>query len=424
MIPLAERFRPQSFDEYVGQDHLISEGKFLRKAIENDLIPSMILWGPPGSGKTSLAKIIANTAKKPFFKFSAVLQGVKDIRDIVKEAELSIKNNSLNTILFIDEIHRFNKAQQDALLPHVEAGTIILIGATTENPSFEIINALLSRCQVFVLKTLEDDDILKVLKRALESSNGLKSLNPKIDEESLKYLVRISEGDLRIALNALESTLLNTKEENGFRKIDISNINEAVSKRIFYDKKGEEFYNLISALHKSMRGSDTQAALYWLFRMLEGGADPLYIARRLVRFASEDVGLSDPNALTQAIATKEAVHFLGLPECNTALAQCVIYLSTSPKSNSIYVAANNAKEVVKNKKAYPVPMSIRNAPTSLMKDIGYGKDYKYDHNFKNKFSGQDFLPDELKDEVFYSPGEFGFEKEIKKRINYWKSLKP
>lgn len=424
--PLAEKFRPRSFDEYVGQDHLVGEGKLFRRSVEEGSLSSCIFWGPPGCGKTSLARVIANITKKPFSAFSAVLQGVKEVRVIIEQAEEHIKVYGVNTILFIDEIHRFNKAQQDALLPHVEKGTIILIGATTENPSFEIIGALLSRCQVYVLNPLSDDNIAEILKRvSQEVERGLGSYNISIDDDAFKFLVNISNGDVRTALNALELSTLGTKKgKNSKRTITLDVVKESLSTRkIAYDKGGEEHYNLISALHKSLRGSDVQAGLYWLGRMIEGGADPLYIARRLIRFASEDVGLADPQALVQAIAVKDAVHFLGFPECNTALAQCVVYLATAPKSNSIYMAVQAVEHSIHDTRNEPVPLNIRNAPTKLMDQLGYGEGYDYDHSNKEHYSGQTFLPEALRKKVFYRPGEFGFEKEIKKRIDYWAILK-
>ncbi len=425
-VPLAERFRPRNFNEYVGQEHLTSQGKLFRRSVEEGTLGSCIFWGPPGCGKTSLAHVIASVADKPFVSFSAVLQGVKEVRQIVDEAEQSVRAGGNNIILFIDEIHRFNKAQQDALLPHVEKGTITLIGATTENPSFEVIGALLSRCQVYVLQPLTDEDVAEIVRRSLsDKERGLGSFDVELPEDAFNFIVNISNGDVRTALNALELACLGVKAgENGKRQISISIIKEAVSSRkIAYDKGGEEHYNLISALHKSMRGSDPQAALYWLGRMIEGGADPLYIARRLIRFASEDVGLSDPNALVQAVAVKDAVHFLGYPECNTALAQCVLYLSTAPKSNSIYMAVKSVERAVKDTRNEPVPLNIRNAPTKLMEDLGYGEGYEYDHDSDYGFSGQEFLPNTIRNKTFYRPGKFGFEKDIKKRMDFWSALK-
>jgi len=394
--------------------------------VEEGNLSSCIFWGPPGCGKTSLANVVANVTKKPFVSFSAVLQGVKDVREIVEEAKKNIGLFHKNTILFIDEIHRFNKAQQDALLPHVEHGTIILIGATTENPSFELISALLSRCQVYVFHPLKDEHIAQVINRAIiDDVKGLGRFKPKLDKDAFDFLVNISNGDIRTALNALELAASGVKpDDKGFRHIALDYVKEAVSSRkIAYDKRGEEYYNLISALHKSLRGSDVQAALYWLARMIEGGADPLYIARRLMRFASEDVGMADPNAVLQAMAAKDAVAFIGYPECNTALAQCVVYLATAPKSNRIYTAFEEAQSVVQNTRNEPVPLNIRNAPTKLMKELDYGKNYQYDHNTDHAFSGQDFLPESLQGTEFYEPGPYGFEKEIKKRMDFWAGLK-
>ncbi|MFH1223311.1 MAG: replication-associated recombination protein A, partial [Pseudomonadota bacterium] len=394
--------------------------------VDEGTLTSCIFWGPPGCGKTSLAKVIANITKKPFVSFSAVLQGVKEVREIVEEAEENIRTMGVNTVLFIDEIHRFNKAQQDALLPHVEKGTIILIGSTTENPSFEIIGALLSRCQVYVLYSLSDDNIRDIINRVIkDDERGIGKFKPVLDDDAFNFLVNISNGDVRTALNSLElSTSGARPQKDGKRKITLTLVKESLSTRkLAYDKGGEEHYNLISALHKSMRGSDAQAALYWLGRMIEGGADPLYIARRLIRFASEDVGLSDPNALLQAVAAKDAVHFLGYPECNTALAQCVVYLATAPKSNSIYMAVQAVEKAVQDTRNDPVPLNIRNAPTKLMEDLSYGEGYEYDHSNKEHYSGQNFLPDGVKNSKFYRPGKFGFEKEIKKRLDYWNNLK-
>jgi len=424
IMPLAERYRPDNFNDFIGQEHLVSENSVLRKAIEANNISSMILWGPPGTGKTSLANVIAKQSSKKFVSFSAVMQGVKDIKLLVEEAKESINNNAGNYILFIDEIHRFNKAQQDALLPHIEKGTIILIGATTENPSFEINSALLSRCQVYVLKPIDEENIDTFIDKVLkETERGLGIYNIEIEVLAKKYLINICDGDLRTVLNALDiaANILKDSKKN---IIDEALIKEILSsKKISFDKGGEEHYNLISALHKSLRGSDAQASLYWLARMIEGGCDPLYIARRLIRFASEDIGLSEPNALVQAIACKEAVHFLGYPECNTALAQCVIYLATCPKSNSAYIAYNNAKELVKNTINEPVPLNIRNAPTKLMKDLNYGKDYKYDHDSLYAYTAQSFLPASIKEIKLYEPKTYGYEKEIKKRMDFWQKLK-
>ncbi len=424
--PLADRMRPAALDEFQGQEHLVGPGRLIRKAIESDVIPSMILWGPPGSGKTTLAQVIANTTKRTFVTFSAVLQGVKEVRAIVEEARERLQMGQGGTILFVDEIHRFNKSQQDAFLPHVEAGTITLIGATTENPSFEVNGALLSRCRTYVLKALSDDDIAAIIDRAVaDPGRGLGNENIVLAEDARDLLVNYANGDARTALNALETAAAGSQSlANGTKPIGIETMREAITqRRVAFDNKGEEWYNLISALHKSLRGSDPQAGLYGLARMLEGGADPLYIARRLIRFASEDVGLADPNALVQAIAAKDAVHFLGLPECNNALAQIVVYLATAPKSNRLYIAYSSAAADVADTRNEPVPLHIRNAPTKLMKELGYGKEYKYDHDAPDGFSGQDFLPESLQGKKYYEPGPFGFEKDVKRRIDYWDQLR-
>ncbi len=424
--PLADRMRPTSLDEFEGQEHLVGPGRLIRKAIESDVIPSMLLWGPPGSGKTTLAQVIAKTTERTFVTFSAVLQGVKEVRAIVEEARLRLNSGGGGTILFVDEIHRFNRSQQDAFLPHVEAGTITLIGATTENPSFEVNGALLSRCRTYVLKALTDEDIGAIADRALwDTERGLGGENVVLAPEARELLLNYANGDARTALNALETAVGGASADAQDRKVvTVETMREALTqRRVAFDNKGEEWYNLISALHKSLRGSDPQAGLYWLARMLEGGADPLYITRRLVRFATEDVGLADPNALIQAVAAKDAVHFLGMPECNTALAQLVVYLATAPKSNRIYAGYNAAAADVADTRNDPVPLHIRNAPTKFMQGLGYGKNYQYDHDAPDGFSGQDFLPDSLKERTYYDPGPFGFEKDIRKRIEYWNKLR-
>jgi putative ATPase len=417
--------RPQILDEIVGQDHLLGPDKLLRKAITTDTIGNYIFWGPPGTGKTTLARVIANATKRPFVAFSAAFNGIKDVKEIIEQAFERIQAGGKNTILFVDEIHRFNKAQQDAFLQPLENGTIILIGATTENPSFEINTALLSRCTVYLLNALEDIHIEKIIRRCLASTDqGLASYNPYLDDDALAYLVNYANGDARVALTALEYAVQTTQLCDGKRSIDVQTIKAALTSRhVAYDKQGEEHYNLISALHKSLRGSDAQAALYWLARMIEGGVDPLYIVRRLIRFASEDIGLADPQALVQAVAAQQTVHFLGYPECDVALAQCVIYLATAPKSNRTYVAMAHAKEAVAQTRNDPVPLHIRNAPTKLMKNLGYGEGYKYDHNERDSFSGQSFLPEAIENAQFYTPGEYGFEKEVKKRLEYWAALR-
>lgn len=422
--PLAERMRPKSLDEIVGQEHLLGPGKLMRRAIEADRIGSYIFWGPPGTGKTTIARVIANVTKRPFVSFSAAFNGIKEVKAVIEEADERIKAGGKNTILFIDEIHRFNKAQQDAFLQPLESGTIILIGATTENPSFEVNSALLSRCTICTLNPLGDEHIEKIVVRALTDREGLAELTPVLADDAQKLLVNYANGDARVALTALEYAVQTTPIKDGKRTISLQTIKAALTSRhVAYDKQGEEHYNLISALHKSLRGSDAQAALYWLTRMIEGGADPLYIVRRLIRFASEDVGLADPQALVQAIAVQQAVHFLGYPECDNALAQLVIYLATAPKSNKAYIALGAAKRAVAQTRNDPVPLHIRNAPTKLMKELDYGKGYKYDHDEQNSFSGQSFLPSSLGEPTFYEPGEFGFEKEVAKRLAYWAALK-
>lgn len=402
-IPLAERMRPENFDDFLGQGEIVGEGKILRLAIEKDEVPSMIFWGPPGTGKTTLARIIAKMTKATFIQLSATSGSVKDIREVVKNAEKSAEFNGRKTILFVDEIHRFNKAQQDAFLPYVENGTIILIGATTENPSFEVNSALLSRCRVFVFKTLSIPEIEQILDHALkDKTRGLGNIKINIASETINFLAGMSGNDARTALNALElAAKFSSKDKNGVININASAIKESLQKtHLLYDRAGEEHYNIISALHKAMRGSDVDTALYWLGRMLESGEDPLFVARRLVRFASEDIGLADPGALTQAVAAYQASHFNGMPECNVNLAQAVAYLARAPKSNALYVAYQNVQKDIKNLPAYPVPLHIRNAPTELMKNIGYGKDYKYNPNFTVPVD-QDYLPKELKGKKYF-----------------------
>jgi len=395
--PLADRMRPEKLEEFLGQEEILGKGKLLRKAIESDKLPSIIFWGPPGSGKTTLAFIIAKITKSDFKRISAVESGLKEFREVVKSAEINFRLGK-KTILFIDEIHRWNKAQQDALLSHVEKGTIILIGATTENPSFEVIGALLSRCRVFVLKQLNRDQIAEIIRRAIkDKKKGLGALNLKFfppagGKKIIEKIAEMSNGDARIALNALEYAAFSSKSKN----ITFEIVKEAFQKsHLLYDKNGEEHYNIISALHKAMRGSDADASLYWLARMLEAGEDPLYIARRIIRFASEDIGLANSMALEQAVAAYNACHFIGVPECNVILAQAIVYMAKCKKSNELYVAYEKAADDVKNFGNLPVPMHIRNAPTKLMKGLGYGKGYKYspDYNYKEK---QNYLPDKLK----------------------------
>lgn len=424
--PLADRMRPRSLDEYVGQAEILKPGSFLQRAIETDTIGSIILWGPPGSGKTSLAAVIAYATKRHFIPFSAVTSGVKEVRAVIEDAKRRMRRSNRGTILFVDEIHRFNKAQQDGFLPHVETGAITLIGATTENPSFEVIGALLSRTKVFILERLKPDEIMLILRRAIEMpERGVAHLSPDVTEDALSFIVAYSEGDARIALTTLEMALTSTRlNAEGKRHISLADVQSVLQKKtLLYDKSGEEHYNIISAFHKSLRGSDPQAALYWMARMLESGEDPLYIARRMVRFASEDIGLADPEALHIALAAKDTVHFIGLPEGDLALAQAAVYLATAPKSNALYSAMSNAKAAIRDYPAAPVPLHIRNAPTKLMEEAGYGKGYMYDHDFEAHIAPQEYLPDALKGKRFYTPGEYGLEKEIQRRMEYWEKLR-
>ena len=420
--PLAARMRPRTLADFVGQEHLVGEGRVLRKSIEADQLSSVILWGPPGSGKTTLANVIAAITKSHFSPVSAVSSGVADLRRVVEEAKNRRGTQQQRTVLFIDEIHRFNKAQQDAILPYVEDGTVTLIGATTENPSFEVIAPLLSRCRVFTLNALTGEQVGVLVKRALEDSErGLAKRNGEVDEDALKHLVAMANGDARIALNALELAAMTTKPDGeGKRRITLATIEDALQHRaLLYDRAGEEHYNQISALHKSLRGSDPDAALYWLGRMLEAGEDPLYIVRRLIRFASEDVGLADPQALTVAVAAQQAVHFVGMPEGNLALAEAVVYLATAPKSNSLYRAYSEVQGDIRQTGHQPVPLHLRNPETSLMRDVGYGKGYKYAHDYEGHFVEQQNLPDALKDRVYYHPSDQGHERDIKARIREW-----
>ena len=426
LSPLADRIRPRSLAEFVGQSDLLGKGTLLRRAIEEDKLFSMIFWGPPGSGKTTLARLIAHETKSHFVSFSAVLSGVKEIRAVVDEARSQWRYHRRKTILFVDEIHRFNKAQQDAFLPHVEQGVITLIGATTENPSFEVISPLLSRSRVMLLKPYSDEELSVIINRAIRDENrGLGTLALEIDPEALEHIIWTADGDARMALNSLEAAAsLLSIEDRDEKKVTSAVVEAALQRKVLqYDKGGEEHYNLISAFHKSLRGSDSDASLYWLGRMLAAGEDPLYIARRMVRFASEDIGNADPRALTIAVSAMQAFHFIGLPEGELALAQAAVYLATAQKSNSLYAAYGRVKDAICQTGTLAVPLHIRNAPTRLMKDIGYGKGYQYAHDFEGAYIPQDYLPDKLKGKTYYRPTDRGYEKIIRERIEQWRKLR-
>lgn len=422
--PLAARLRPKTLEEYVGQTHLLGKGKVLSRLIESDQISSMIFWGPPGVGKTTLARIIANTTKAAFIDFSAVTSGIKEIRSVMQKAEENRRYGE-KTIVFVDEIHRFNKAQQDAFLPFVEKGSIILIGATTENPSFEVNSALLSRCKVFVLKELKTEELVQLLKRSLADEKGFGTQKINIEEELLEMIAVFANGDARTALSTLEMAVLNgDMDAGGATTVTRETLEQCTSKKsLLYDKTGEEHYNLISALHKSMRNSDPDAAVYWLARMLEAGEDPLYIARRVTRFASEDIGLADPKALEIAVAAYHACHFIGMPECSVHLTQAVVYMSVAPKSNALYMAYEHAKRDAAKMLAEPVPLVIRNAPTKLMQELNYGKGYQYAHNTEEKLTNMQCLPDSLLGTEYYKPTTQGLEARVKARLDEIKRWK-
>ena len=421
--PLAARLRPQTLEEFVGQRHLLGPGKVLRRLIESDNISSMIFWGPPGVGKTTLARIIAHRTKAEFIDFSAVTSGIREIREVMQQAEANRRFGG-RTIVFVDEIHRFNKAQQDAFLPFVEKGSILLIGATTENPSFEINGALLSRCKVFVLQALGEDDLAALVKRALSDPRGFGGQKIEMPEDLPEVIARFANGDARSALSTLEMVVLNAELDGEVLRVTDETLAQCTSRKsLLYDKKGEEHYNLISALHKSMRNSDPDAAVYWLARMLESGEDPMYIARRVTRFASEDVGLADPRALQIAVAASEACHLIGMPECSVHLTEAVVYMSLAPKSNALYAAYETAKKDALEQLAEPVPLVIRNAPTKLMEQLDYGKGYQYAHDAADRLTNMQCLPDSLKDRVYYRPTEEGVEGRWKARLEQIKAWK-
>lgn len=417
-VPLSERMRPEKFEEMVGQEHLIGPASPLRKAFQSAHPFSVILWGPPGSGKTTLARIIAHEAGYPFRSFSAVTSGIKDLREVVAEAKRTFDQTGKPTVLFVDEIHRFNKAQQDGFLPYVEKGLIVLVGATTQNPSFEIIPPLLSRARVLTLRPLEREELRSILVRALtDRDSGLGDLDLQAENDALEYLIDLSGGDARVALNNLEAAAYYVIERGGLRVLNLEAVEKALTKKALpYDKDGEEHYNLISAFHKSLRGSDAQGSLYWLYRMLMAGEDPLFICRRMIRFATEDIGIADPQALPLALAAFEAWEKIGPPEAELALAEAAVYLSTAPKSNALYTAEKAVKEEIESTGALPVPLHIRNAPTRLMKKMGYSRGYHYPHNYPGGWVNQEYLPDKIRKSVFYKPTDRGLEREIRRRM--------